>query len=628
MARVARVNLSHRSVKIGDSECYYQWLGGRGFGARIIFDEVSRETAPLDPANKLIFASGILTGTDMPGSSRTALVTKNVINKGISFSSGGGDFGPALKRSGIDALIIEGRSDKPAFLLVDDGKVEILPAEELWGKTTWDCVDHIRALIGDPGAQIASIGPAGENLVKIACVIIDRAHALAWGGSGAIMGSKNLKAVAVKSVERAVKVNDSERFEREVKRYEWILKSSPAAHALKEGGTHGMAGVGGWSGIVPSAVNNLQEEYWDPEKSKRINQEAYLPFEKGRTNCYNCPLYCLHLYRMEQDGEVLECEGMHANSVRGFGSNWGVDHPFAVLKAHALCNMLGLDVDGVSSAIAWAIECSESGVLSVEETGGVKLTWGDYKTLLPLIEKVAHKSGFGEVLAEGVFSAAKRFGEKSLRCAMHIKQVGLNEQGVRSHKAWAFGMAVSARGGGHLSGSPQVENRQLPANTGKWLFENENAGKPTSYANKGQLVGWYEIYKALVDSLGMCYFTSGWYEVALADINSFVETYNTLLGRKITADELWSRSRYIVNLEKAFNTVHAGFNRSDDTLPSRIMTEPLTVGPYKGELFEAAQMEKMLDEYYIYHDWDPGTGLQKPDKMCELGFTDIAEYLS
>lgn len=628
MAKVARVNLSQRSVKISNSERYYQWLGGRGFGARIIFDEIDRETDPLDPANKLIFATGILTGTDMPGSSRTALVTKNVLNKGISFSSGGGDFGPALKNSGIDAIIIEGRSDKPAFLLVDDGKLAIMPADELWGKTTWDCVDHIRCAIDDPGAEIASIGPAGENLVKIACVMIDKSHALAWGGSGAIMGSKNLKAIAVKSGGRKIKANEPDRFNREVKKYEWVLKSSSASHALKKGGTHGMAGVGGWSGIVPTAVNNLQEEYWDPEKSKKINQEAYRPYETGRINCYNCPLYCLHLYRMENDGEVLECEGMHANSVRGFGSNWGVDHPYAVLKAHSLCNMLGLDVDGVSSTIAWAIECSESGILPIEETGGIKLAWGDYKTLLPLIKEIAYKSGFGRVLAEGVFNAAKRFGEKSLHCAMHIKQVGLNEQGVRSHKAWAFGMAVSARGGGHLSGSPQVENRQLPSNIGRWLFENEDAGKPTSYLKKGQLVGWYEIYKALVDSLGMCYFTAGWYEVALADINSFVETYNSLLGRNITTEELWNRGRYVINLEKAFNTVHAGFQRVDDTLPSRIMTKPLTEGPYKGELFDPAQMEKMLDEYYNYHEWDPVTGLQIPDKLSELGFIDIAKYLS
>ena len=626
-AKVARINLSNQTVDIFSSEQYFKLLGGRGYGVQVILNEVSPETDPLHIDNKLVFATGSLTGTALPGSSRTELVTKNVLNHGISFSSGGGNFGPALKSAGFDALIIEGKASKPVYLNISTGVIKMLPADYLWGKTTWECVDQIRAQTNCAETEVASIGPAGENLVKMSCVMIDKAHALAWGGSGAVMGSKNLKAIAVGCDGSIVEASDPDRFEFLAKKYSWALKASGASNALREGGTHGMAGVGGWSGTVPTAVKNLREEYWDPAKSKRISENAYRPFETGRTNCYNCPLYCLHSYKMEHEGDYLICEGMHANSVRGFGSNWDVDQPYAVLKAHALCNMYGLDVDGVSSVIAWAVECSEKGILSPWLTDGQKLYWGDYKSLLPLIDSIAYRSGFGDLLAEGVYRAGKEFGSEALKYAMHVKQVGLNEQGVRSHKAWAFGMAVSARGGGHLSGSPQLENRQIPQHTTQWLFGINNAGQPAVYSGKGRLVAWYEIYKALVDSLGMCYFTAGWYEVALADINIFVEAYNAFLGVSITSEELWFRGRYIVNMEKAFNTAHAGFARADDTLPSRILSEPLSAGPYKGEYFDPVELENMLNEYYSAHGWDPETGLQLPGKLLEEGFDEVANYL-
>jgi aldehyde:ferredoxin oxidoreductase len=279
-----------------------------------------------------------------------------------------------------------------------------------------------------------------------------------------------------------------------------------------------MAGVGGWSGKVPTSVRNLQEEFWDGEKSARISEAAFHPMEKKRTACWNCPLSCLHLYETERDGKRIEVEGMHANSVRGLGSNLDLDDPAALLEAHRLCNESGLDVDGVAAALGWAIECFERGLLGPADTDGLELRWGNGEAILALIGMIAERKGFGRLLGEGVLEAAKTVGRGSEQFAMHVKGVGLNEQGVRSHKAWGFGMAVSARGGGHLNGSPQTENRQISSWTGQWLFGNENAGVPGSYGGKGRLVAWYEIYKAIVDSVGMCYFTSGWYDPALADI--------------------------------------------------------------------------------------------------------------
>jgi aldehyde:ferredoxin oxidoreductase len=349
--------------------------------------------------------------------------------------------------------------------------------------------------------------------------------------------------------------------------------------------------------------------------------------EKKRTSCWNCPLSCLHLYETERDGKRIEVEGMHANSVRGLGSNLDLDDPAALLEAHRLCNDSGLDVDGVSAVLGWAIECFEREILGPADTDGLELRWGNGESILALIGMIAERKGFGRLLGEGVLEAAKTVGRGSEQFAMHVKGVGLNEQGVRSHKAWGFGMAVSARGGGHLNGSPQTENRQIPSWTGQWLFGNENAGVPGSYEGKGKLVAWYEIYKAIVDSAGMCYFASGWYDPALADIQPLSRALEAFGCEGLTPEEIWRKGRRIVEAEKAFNTVHAGFGRKDDILPARIMEEPLTFGPYAGAVMDRPSFEKMLDEFYRERGWDPGTGLQTAEGLVETGAPDIAEYL-
>ncbi|TDY53584.1 aldehyde:ferredoxin oxidoreductase [Aminivibrio pyruvatiphilus] len=624
--RVARVDLTERRVEIRETPDFYGNLGGRGFGVFELLRGVVPGTDPLSAENLLVFAAGSLTGTSFPGSSRIALVTKNVLSGGISTSSGGGNLGPKFRQAGFDALVISGRASSPCWILLKDGQVEIRDGSELWGLSVSETADAVRTVTGDSGAETASIGIAGERLAAVSCVMIDRAHALAWGGSGAVMGYKNLKAVAASGRE-IPKAADGDAFLAESRRYSWVLRASSASAALRAGGTHGMAGVGGWSGKVPTSVRNLQEEFWDGEKSARISEAAFRPMERKRTACWNCPLSCLHLYETERDGKRIEVEGMHANSVRGLGSNLDLDDPAALLEAHRLCNESGLDVDGVAAALGWAIECFERGLLGPADTDGLELRWGNGEAILALIGMIAERKGFGRLLGEGVLEAAKTVGRGSEQFAMHVKGVGLNEQGVRSHKAWGFGMAVSARGGGHLNGSPQTENRQISSWTGQWLFGNDNAGVPGSYGGKGRLVAWYEIYKAIVDSVGMCYFTSGWYDPALADIEPLSRALEAFGCGGLTPEEIWRRGRRIVEAEKAFNTVHAGFGRKDDMLPARVMEEPLTFGPYAGAVMDRPSFEKMLDEFYRERGWDPETGLQTTEGLMNIGAPDIAEYL-
>lgn len=623
--KIIRVDLTTGKINVFETEHFYNFLGGRGYGDWVALKEIPKNTEPLSEGNKVVISTGCFTGTSLPGSSRISLTTKNVLSGGISYSSGGGNFGPELKKAGFDAIIIEGKALSPKYLYINDSNIELRDASHLWGLTTWDTEDIIKKELGDESIKVLSIGPAGENLVKVACVMIDKAHALAWGGSGAVLGYKMLKAIAVKG-NGTVKIHDRNLFNDLVKSYSHVLLSSSASAALKKGGTHGMAGVGGWSGKVPTSVRNLQEEYWDSEKSKKVSEEAYKPYEIKRTNCYNCPLSCLHYYEMERDGEILSCEGMHANSVRGFASNWDIDDPFYVLKIHSLCNKHGLDVDGVSASVAWAIECFEEGIIDEKDTYGLKLKWGNAKDLVKLVEQIVYREGFGDILAEGVYNASRIIGRDSYKYAMQIKGVGINEQGVHSHKAWSLGIATSTRGGGHLTGSPQTENRQIPNEVGKWLFNCEEAGIPGSYKGKGKLVAWYEKYKAIIDSIGICYFNAGWYEVALADIKHFTRMYKAFTGKTVTDEELWTIAERIINMERAFNTVHAGFTRKDDYLPSRVMEQPLTVGPFKGEYIDREKFEKMLDEYYQALGLCKESGLQKRETIEKLDMDYIIEY--
>jgi len=625
-AKIIRINLSKGASDIFFTNDYYRFLGGRGYGDWVILNELSKDTKPLSDENKVIISTGCFTGTSLPGSSRISLTTKNVLSGGICYSSGGGNFGPELKKAGFDAIIIEGKASSPQYIFIDDDKIELRDASHLWGMSTWDTEDAIKQEIGDDRIKVISIGPAGENMSKVACVMIDKAHALAWGGNGAVLGYKMLKAIAVRG-HKEIKIHNKALFNDLVKSYSHVLLSSPASASLRKGGTHGMAGVGGWSGKVPTSVRNLQEEYWDPEKSNKVSEEAYKPYEKKRTNCYNCPLSCLHYYEMEKDGEILSCEGMHANSVRGFASNWDIDDPFSVLKIHALCNKYGMDVDGVSAVVAWAIECFENGIIDEKDTFGLKLKWGNAEDLITLVEQIAYRKNFGDILAEGVYNASRIVGRDSQKYAMQIKGVGINEQGVHSHKAWSLGIATSTRGGGHLTGSPQTENRQIPEQVGKWLFNCEEAGIPGSYKGKGKLVAWYERFKAIIDSIGICYFDAGWYEVALADIKHFTRMYQAYTDELITDDELWNIAEKIINMERAFNTVHAGFTRKDDYLPDRIMEQPLTVGPFKGEHMDRNKFDAMLDEYYEAQGLDKTTGLQKKETIEKLGMDFLLEYL-
>ncbi len=611
------VDLATGALAEEPTEKYHDWIGGRGLGLTLIshLPELASDLAEIQP---IAISSGSLVASTVPLATRTTVTARNQISGGISYSSVGGDFGLRLKTAGYDAVVIRNASPVPVYLLLGKNGPKLLPASDLWGLRISEMRDELARIYPDGGLGFIGIGPAGENLVRISCLMVDRAHAAGWGGSGVIFGAKKLKAV-VASGQSRIRFAFPKELKQKASQLQERLSSSPAMQTMKKTGTHGMAAAGGLSGKVPTAVKNIRDEYQTPEETQPFREEALKKWETRRAGCLGCPIDCLHIYKLpNEDQSATEIEGMHANSVRGFGPNLGVSDPEAILRMHWLANENGLDVDGLSSSMAFALECAENGILAKDQPGGVRLEWGDGPSLTQLTAQIVLREGLGAVLAEGAFRAAEQIGKGSQEFALTTKKVGINEQGIRSHRAWAIGIMTSNRGGGHLGGAPQIENRQIPAEDGLRFFNNPNAGVPSEYEGKGKIAAWTDQMKAIVDSLGLCYFAYGWYDLNISGLGDLAELYSLASGREMSGYDLLRVGLRIHTLERVLNNRLGKYDRRDDTVPHRFFDTPNSSGPYAGLHLDGEQVNRQLDEYYRALGWDVATGL--PGEDCLRSF--------
>lgn len=601
------VDLTQAVLRVEPTDRYEEWIGGRGLGSFLLCRHLGQ--GDISSGNELIVvAAGPLVATGLPSGTRTAVVGRNRLSGGISYSNVGGDFASRLKMAGFDAVIIHGISQTPVYILLENRTARLVDASSLKGCKVSELRERLCTTYPSAPLSFLGIGPAGEREAAIACLMADRAHAAGWGGSGATFGARNLKAI-VAIGDQPVPVFDKVRLLEKVRQLNWRINTSEAVAALIRGGTHGMAGAGGFNGLVPTAVRNLQDEYVPPEEAAPIREEAFRQWETGRAGCFGCSVPCLHLYQMESStyGKLIS-EGMHANSVRGLASNWGVNDPEDLLMAHTLCNEYGLDVDGVSAAVAFALECAAQGIIPEEQEGGVRLKWGDGRSTVQLVRQIGEGFGLGGLLSRGVFEAAQAIGHGAQPLAMTVKKVGINEQGLRSHRAWALGVMTSSRGGGHLGGSPQTENRRISPEIGQRLFRNPAAGDPGAYHGKGKLVAWTEGLKCAVDSLGLCYFVYGWYDLSLGNPDELAELLHVATGIKMSGEKLHRWGLCCHTLERYFSCLHGGYSRQDDRLPERFFRSQVSAGPYQGACLDQDEVDKMLDEYYAYLGWDVATG--------------------
>lgn len=401
---------------------YRSFLGGRGLNQFYLYNLLEPTTSPLDPKNPLIFGAGLLSGTPVPGATRISVDSKNVFSNGVGSANAGESLSPALKCSGYGTLIIIGRADDPVYLQINDNAVSIEPAEDLWGKGTSKAVASLRRTLGED-FEVACIGPAGENLVRGACVMVNKSRAAGKCGLGAVMGSKNLKAIAVRGT-GDIRVAEPERLSILCREAQGRIKGSSAVKTLSTFGTK--AGAIGKNNIGAIAFRHFQDGHM--ESMAGLDAEAFAPYEQARFSCRGCPISCRQAYHIASGPYAgTQGEAVHCNSIQDFGAKLDIRYTPAIIKAHLLCNEYGMDIDTVAESISWGFECFEKGLLTESDTEGLELTWGDYDILMTLIGLIAKRQGFGDILADGVQRASSIIGLGSEDLAASMKGQDLYE---------------------------------------------------------------------------------------------------------------------------------------------------------------------------------------------------------
>jgi aldehyde:ferredoxin oxidoreductase len=602
--RVTHESLSEKLIK--------NYLGGIGFLTRLLYDTVPKGGDPLGPENALIFAVGPLNGTLSPSSSRWNVGAKSPATGFIVSGNAGGIWGSELKWAGYDALVITGRAAKPVYLLVQDGQISILSAEGLWGKDTWQTEAMLQTEHRDPCLRVVAIGQGGENLVPLACVIGEKVHAAGRGGSGAVMGSKNLKAVAVRG-HLGVQVADPEGLYREARNLVQLLMSENHYWRYRDVGSP--KGTTLYAKVGGITAYNGQSGVFD--QFEKIEGDIYLRrYNIGRRACGNCPLPCWQKYLVREGRfQGVWTEAIENSTVQCFGTKIANSDPEAILLAHTLCDQLGLDEISVGVTIAFAMECFQKGILSKQDTGGIELTWGNVDALLQLTEMMAFNRGFGQILAQGCRKAAEVFGQESERFALHVKGLEISTVDPRAYQGWALGYAVASRGADHMRAYSNWEFGEVPEEVCL------DAGLPKTVADrftvegKGRGIAYSENIRSVTDCLEMCKTVA---RQKLGLPKNVVAILQAVTGRSWSGEDLKKIGERKVNLERLFN-LREGLTPADDTLPWRVLHEPLPDGASSGTV---VNLEPMLKEYYEARQWDRQSGWPSPAKLAELGLED------
>jgi aldehyde:ferredoxin oxidoreductase len=614
--KVLRVNLTEQSSKVEElpEETAKDFIGGAGFGIKYLFDEVKGGTDPLGPDNKLIFASGPFSGTTIPCASRMAVTAKSPLTGAVGMALTGGYFPVELKFAGYDALIIEGKAETPTYVWIKDGEVKFRSAKKLWGMKTTDTQQIIKNELHDQNIRIACIGPAGENQIKIAS-IINEWRAVGRKGLGAVMGSKNLKAIAIRG-SGEVPVADKDKLKTARGEMTKAMKESPVLYPnFSKIGTPMVVDHTCAIGIFPTKNFTATGEYNPVDK---IGVEVQMTRNVGSEACYGCPVGCSQL-KLAKTGPYagILTEGPEFETMYAYGGVTGVENIDAIIAADRLADELGFDTLSSGVTIAFAMELYEKGILSKEDTGGLELNFGNHEAMNTILKLMAYREGIGDLLADGSKAAAERIGKGSEKYAMHVKGLELPAYDVRGAKAHGLNYATSFTGADHCRGYAFQEIFGIPVPHEVDRFTAEGKGKLTKWNQ--------DIRTATTDAPTMCAFLLDMAVVGIAAQNT-AALMEAVTGLTYTPDDILQVGERINNLAHAFN-VREGFTRADDTLPERLLTEPLKGGASKGHFISKEELKHMLDEYYSERGWDIETGAPTREKLEELGLGYVADQL-
>jgi len=590
--KILRINLSTGDISKEniDESLARNFIGGRGLASKILYDELPAGVDPLSPENKLIFASGPLTGTAAPTGGRYMVVTKGPLNGAIASSNSGGFFGKEFKTAGYDLIVFEGKADKPVYVWIKDDVVEIRDASDLWGKNTHETTDQLLEKVGDKSARVACIGPAGEKLSLISCVINDKNRAAGRTGVGAVMGSKNLKAVVARGTGK-VDLADTDKFRDAQKGSMGKIKENPTtSQGLPAYGTAVLVNVINENGLFPT--RNFQTGVF-AGASKISGETLADTYLTKTTHCFACPIGCGRATNI--DGE--SGEGPEYEVIWSLGADCGVDDLKAIVKANYLCNELGLDGISTGATIAAAMELAERGFLPKEDIDGPELKFGNAEAIVEYARKIGYREGLGDKMAEGSYRFAASYGHPEY--SMSVKKQELPAYDPRGAQGHGLEYATSNRGGCHVRG---------------YMISPEILGAPEKIdpqALKGK-PNWVKIFQdltAFIDACGLCLFSS--FALGADDYAALV---SAATGWEMDGNEALKAGERIWNLERLFN-LRDGFSKADDTLPERLLKEPMPEGPNKGAVH---RLGELLPEYYEIRGWDED-GVPKEEKKKELG---------
>ncbi len=617
--KILKIDLSRRTSKIEDKQesFYRKYIGGRGFALNYMLEEMEAECDPFDPENLLIFASSIIGGAPGPAIPRLTVCSKSPLTDGFGESEAGGFWAPELKKAGFDALVIKGKADKPVYIFIKDGKVEIKDAGHIWGMVTGKAEEKIREEHGDDKIRVAQIGPGGEKMIRYAGIVNDLAHFNGRNGLGAVMGSKNLKAIAVRG-SKEINMGDKEKV-KEINR--WTAKEgmeNPLAKSLHEIGTVALVAPHNEMGVLPTRNWNKGTFNGAEKISGEKMKETIGKSPKG---CYACPIRCKRVVEVNEDEIKVDPKygGPEYETVGSLGSTLEIDNIKVVAKANEICNKNTLDTISAGMTIAFAMECYEKGLIDKKETRGIDLSFGNEEAVLEILEQIVKREGLGDLLAEGSYRAAQQWGKEAQGLLKEVKKQEVPMHDPRAKTGVGLQYALADYGADHMKAAhdPFYESEDsYGTETTKKLGIYEPVNPEALGCNKVRLITKLSIFWTLIDMLGACCF--GFAPRGPISLDMLEELVQAITGTDISLYEMMEAAERSINMARIFN-IRAGFSSENDYLPA-VFFESFNDGPREGEgAIDEKEFDNSIRYYYRMLGWSKDSGIPERETLCRLG---------
>lgn len=623
MNKIAVIDLDTRRVELSEvhGDLRRRFLGGRGINTHLLFHAVNELSDPLGPDNVLFLGAGLLTGIPWVGATRSSFSAKSPETGHLGDSAGGGYFGAEMRFAGFDHLVLRNRADRPVYLFLHDGAIEFRDAGHLEPLNALEIQNAIKRELGDLGVQVAAIGPAGRRLVRWACILHNTVDSWGRTGMGAVMGSKNVWAIAARG-SGAIPVADPEK-----------LKEITRAHYEQITRTKGFLATSTYGTLV--RLNNTRTQGYEggfnhqrnmTELSGELDADVFLDrYEIAKSACFNCPTHCRHLHEVVlADGRKKRGGGPEYGGAGGWGSQCGSSDWRTILEAWDYCNEMGLDVLSATAYTAWLMELWEKGIITESDTDGLALRWGDHDAIMGVLQQTVERRGIGALIAEGWMHAARAIGRGAHLFFDHVKGLSIECDDVRGHRAQVLGLATSSRGACHLRSRYTLEEFSLPERVTEKFIGVPIPSDAASYVNKEHACTWTEKICSLADALGACKFLTKWLSTGLLGVDEFRDVVEAATGMSFTTDELMEVGDRIYTMERLF-LVREGISRKDDLPPEKFYT-PWTHGPRAGTKVEHAEFEALLDRYYALRGWDRN-GIPTAETLEHLGLQNEGAFL-